>query len=44
MQFTHIKERYEVEIPEVKKIPIPKNWTFSSRKAGFSRYLIPEIQ
>ncbi len=40
----HIKERYEVEIPEKKNVKIPNQYSFSSRKAGYSRYLVPEVQ
>lgn len=42
LKFVHTKERYEIEVPEDQEKKNPSNFIFTSKRAGFSRYVTPE--
>jgi hypothetical protein len=44
LKFVHTKERFEIEIPEKSEKKRPKTFEFSSKRAGFSRYVCPETK
>lgn len=46
ISFTHTKARYELEVPEevIKKKGKPSGFEFSSKRQGFSRFIIPETK
>lgn len=44
LKFVHTKERYEIEIPEKAEKRKPAGFEFSSKRAGFSRYISPVVK
>jgi DNA mismatch repair protein MSH6 len=42
LEYAHAKNRYEISVPE--KINVPKEYSFSSCRQGFKRYITPTTQ